>query len=63
MRKMSSRQSRIAVADAAQRQVQRIDVARQALGFVHVDDLLLEQLGQVLVEALAAGFAVADARL
>ena len=25
-----------------------------------VDDLLLEQLGQVLVEALAAGFAVAD---
>src|ERR1700726_3095309 len=59
-RAASSPQSRITIADPAQRQVQRVHVAGQALGLGDVDDLLLEQLGKVLVEALAARFAVAD---
>src|SRR5688500_17757906 len=52
-------QPRIAVADAAEGQVQRVDIGGKALGLAHVDDLLHEQLRQVLVEALAAGLAVA----
>src|SRR5690348_1062594 len=53
-------QSRIAVADAAEGEVEGVDVAGEALGLGDVDDLLLEQLREVLVEALAAGLAVAD---
>jgi hypothetical protein len=45
-------QSRIAVADASQSKVQGIGVRRESSCFGDVDDLLLEQLGQVLVEAL-----------
>src|SRR5438067_1541826 len=52
--------SRIAIADSAQGQRQRIHVARQPLGFVHVDNLFLEQLREVLIEALAARLTVAD---
>jgi hypothetical protein len=37
-----------------ERQRQGVDVGREALGLVDVDDLLLEQLDEVLVEALAA---------
>src|SRR5689334_3869911 len=54
-----SPQPRVAVADAAEGEVQGIDVARKALRLAHVDHLLLEQLRQVLVEALAPRLAVA----
>ena len=45
---------RVAVADAAKGEVQGVLVARQSAGFGDVDNLPLEQIGQVLVEALAA---------
>src|SRR4051812_32175484 len=58
-----SPQLRVAVSDAAEGEVQGVEVAGQPLGLGHVDDLLVEQLGQVLVEALAAPLAVAPAPL
>ena len=53
----------VAVPNPAQRQLECIHVARQALGLLHIDDLPVEQLGEMLVEALRAGFLVADAGL
>src|SRR5436190_1095589 len=55
-----SSQAIIAIADPAKRQVQRIRIGRQSAGLRHVDNLLLEELRQVLVEALRTGFFVAD---
>ena len=49
-----SRQARVAVADAAHRQIQGIDIARQALGLGYVDNLFHEKIGQMLIEALTA---------
>src|SRR5687768_12838803 len=57
---IGSPQAGVAVADAAEGEVQGVGVGRESAGLGDVDDLLLEQLGQVLVEALAAGLAVAD---
>ena len=57
-------QSRIAVPNPAQGQLQGIDVARQARRLVDVDDLLLEQLRQMLVEvsdSLRSGSSFTDA--
>src|SRR5690348_18468063 len=56
-------QPRIAIPNPAERELECIDIARQSLRFFHVDDLLHEQLGKMLVEALAAAFLVADAAL
>src|SRR5262249_51344155 len=53
----------VAVADAAESEGQGVDVGGEALGLVDVDDLLHEQFGQVLVEGLAAGLALADGAL
>src|SRR5438045_5236433 len=54
-------QARVAVADASEREAQGVDVARKTLRFVDVDHLPHEQLSEMLIEALAAGFLVADA--
>jgi hypothetical protein len=51
----------IAIADPAQCQIQGVNIRRKSLGFAHVDHLSGEKLGQVLVEALAAGLAVSYA--